>query len=682
MPVRRPTRQLSFDALESRELMARGGASDVAFRVQDFMGWTTAPQYNSPVDYQSSGAWEDLKVVNYEPSHYPHFNASGTITFSDGVTPLLDTTFQNNLGTDFPLPASYGTYVNYLQGTPQITIKNDFRQLQAAGFDGVRLYASPPNVYIAAILAAAELTAEAPSKPFYVEYEVAAPDLSANFNVGSVASRINGLFQNEVNANPPEGAFQSLHYVIQIVTPKVFSQVVPLVYFTHENLVSTNGEGGKMTDDNTSTPLLRWGINATRALLAKELAGNPLPSVTTALLVGHVVQVSLDVQPEVKTLVDVIQHDPNAPIAYDVYPFQWANRYFNEQHDYVNDNNNIIPNAYPVGNGGKISYYDRTARGGDEWTSGPPPSYVTDPIPHTIPDTVNDAGLMWSLQWSSDRVNWIWGHLAHGTDTTKQVIAETGWASTQEYTQKESPSGGAIGKLVTGTQADAKLYYSTLAGMGFKIGNTPVMYFSAYDEPLKTSNAHPHMFSENHYGIFGWSALPKYFSDPAAIRHPLTKPFTIVGFVPTNPLPGTPQTNPRQSARDTSYTYQIVGRKQVKVPWYYGGTAWTDGVNGRITFMPNPSILLSGGDRVDITSPQPGTNFDATISLVYDASANQVVYYNNRVANAGQNLTAPDGNNLGSAWKLYFSFPWLHNGSNDFNNTNMFPRVYQNFWSR
>ncbi|MGA2404410.1 MAG: hypothetical protein ABSG91_22355 [Syntrophobacteraceae bacterium] len=163
-----------FDAaVEWTALKTSEELTAVQANVATFMGWgSTAPAFSTDVAYQSSDAWEgpnNLPAINFEPSHYPHFT-NGKITFADG-TLLGDTTFQQALQTDFPPWQEGSPYINYIQGNPEITVETNLRQLKAAGFNAVRLYASPPDVYIPTILAAYKLNMK-------VYLEVATPDLS------------------------------------------------------------------------------------------------------------------------------------------------------------------------------------------------------------------------------------------------------------------------------------------------------------------------------------------------------------------------------------------------------------------------------------------------------------------------------------------------------------------------
>lgn len=637
--------------------------ANVKLNVADFMGWSACPAFATDVAYLSSDAWEDaqnLPVINYEPSHYPHFT-NGKVTFADG-TPLADTTFQQSLATDFPFYQQEGDAINYIQGEPQITIYHDLQQLKADGFKGVRLYASPPGVYIATILAAQQLGMK-------VYYEVAVPDLSEDaYANGTVPDREGALYADLVRQGGngvSEGSLQCLHYVINAVGESVFSATVPLVFFTHENLVSPQDSSTTLTDDNCSVPLLRWGINAVRSLLQTELAGYSLPAVTTAILAGQVVQVSHEVYPEVEKLIQTIQKDTHAPIAYDVYPFQWGSRYFNVQHPYVNNPEFVIDNAYPPGS----NWYDRCTVAGQDWASGPPP---TDPT-HTVAQTVTEADLMWSLQWTVDNVNWIWGGRTAGA-TTKQIIAETGWPSSQKYTDQG-------GRELTGSLADARQFFETVKLAGFQVGNCSVMYFSAFDEPIKESNAYPNMFSENHYGIYGWTGIPKFTT--TTVANPLLERFVILSIAPGNMYQGFPQTMPGQTPSDTSYSYTVNAGTAVNVPWYWGSNTWSDntGVNGRICYLPNPDILLSAGDTVVISSASHDADKPITSPITLKTNDGITVSYTDpdNKGTTGSNLTLIS-NQYGASWKLWLSFPWAHGGSNSFSDTANYKPVPADWW--
>ncbi len=658
-----------------------GGSLDApAYAVTEYMtSWgNTAPTYTENVAYTSDSKWENVRVINYTPSHYARADSSGTL-LDTSDQPLVDTSFQDQIGTDFPYASLNYLSMAYLLGNPEITIYQDLKQLQNAGYTGVRLYGVPSKVAIATIEAAYKLSHEAGSKgAFYVDYEVDTPDLSKGVYVtGTVDERIQALYTQLTSTTADEGAFQTLHYVVNVVTPAVFSEVVPLVFFGHENLVQPHDSPPKLTDDNSSLPLLRWGINATRELLTHELGNQALPSVTTALLAGQAIQVSKDVHPGVSTLVEVILADPGAPIAYDNYPFQWGNAYANTTDIYLNDGNNIIDNAYPTHpNGDPVSYIDKTVVDGVKWESDEPKI----PMQYTVADTVNKADLMWSMQWMVDRVNWVWGHLRGTSDgKVKQLVAETGWPDEGVYNDKLDGTG----RILTGTHADAAAYYAAIEANGFKVGGVPVMYFAAYDEPVKNSNVR--MTSENHYGVFRWTGTPKYTGDDQ--MHPLTEKFGVLGFVPTNysdpNQPVTPQyiASASQGPRTGSYAYSINGGPEVIVPWYAGSNWWTDGQNGRTLFVPNPSVLLADGDKVTIRSLQPG-NLAPVIRLKYDATTDKVSYDGDQ-PDVGQTLTqAKSSETDGSAAKIQFGFPWLHGGSNDYAKVDKFPRVFADWWAK
>jgi len=671
----------------------------VAYSVAQYMGWgAKAPSFATNVAYTSGTTWQGIKVVNYAPSHYVDFNATGQLVFADGST-LDDTTFQNNLATDSPwlsANSDYGVFVNYIQGNPQVLIQNDLAQLQAAGFQGVRLYGDPPQIVIATILAAQQLSKTSGS-PFYVELEVAVPDLSTATYIpdpsgNSAKQGIQNLYENQVVAGSgastsnsgPEGGLQQLHYIINIVGAETFSQVVPLVFFAHENLVQPQGNNSPLTPGNCSAPLLQWGINATRALLKKELAGQTLPTVTTALVAGQVVDVSTANHAVLAALMQTIQTDPNAPIAYDVYPFQWANIYFdvtggpngNGTYPYTNGAD-VIANAYPA----NANYHDRTVG----WTTGAPPGSPN----FTVQQAVTETNLMWSLQWMQDRVNWIWNASGPGLGTTNQLIAETGWASAQNYTQ-----AAGTGKQVTGTHTDAQNYFNAVQAAGFQIGNAPIMYFAAYDEPAKESNAAGNAnnpgFSENHYGIYGWTALPKFFTDPAGIAHPLTEAFVVVSLVAENAPNGYTEANQGQNARSAAFSYQVSSGPVVNVPWFWGSASYSNGAvtpgKGSVTWMPSPSVLLGSGDSVTVTSMNPGNLTPAAFTVTFDSSSAfaSAVTYSPQASSWPPTLQIVNGTIAqGSNWKFQMSFSWLHGNPWPLPQkpSAKYPAVYQDFWA-
>ncbi|MGA2404411.1 MAG: hypothetical protein ABSG91_22360 [Syntrophobacteraceae bacterium] len=398
------------------------------------------------------------------------------------------------------------------------------------------------------------------------------------------------------------------------------------------------------------------------------MAGEPLPAVTTPILAGQVVQVSVQVNPEISKLMQTIQADKNAPIAYDTYPFQWGIRYSNTVDPYVNKPQFVIPNAYPPNS----NWFDKCMVKGNKWVSGDPPIA---PV-HTIQETVLNKNLMFSLNWIVDSVNWIWGGRKQGAKV-KQIIAETGWPTAQYYQN---------GTRVTGNLNDAKQYFAAVkTGNGgkrtFMIYNCPLVYFSAYDEPLKELNNFPNMFSENHYGVYGWTGIPKFFTDTTS--NPLLHPFTILGIVPNNPTNSSdPYGVPAMRLNETSpadarYSYSLDGSPGVDVPWYMGVNILKGGgaVGSSICYLPNPDMLLSAGDTVVVSN----TSSRNTITLGTDDGVT-VRYLNpSDQGKTGSNLTKCPPNNYGDSWKLWLSYPWDHGGQ--LNPTNKNQEVYADWWA-
>lgn len=301
----------------------------------------------------------------------------------------------------------------------------------------------------------------------------------------------------------------------------------------------------------------------------------------------------------------------------------------------------MIDDAYPVqSNGDPVEWYDKCLdHNSVKWEKGPPPI----PPFHSIDDTVGRADLKFSLQWIVDRVNWIWGGRTAGA-VAKQIISETGWASAQPYEK---------GTRVVGDPVDAEAYYLKLKSLDFKIDNCPVVYFIAYDEPLKTPNTSAEMFSENHYGINGWTGIQKY-EQPPVPANPLLKEFTILSIVPFNPQ-GYPRMRVGESPADTRYDYQVTGQADVNVQWYRGVNMDSTGVvvPNSICWLPNPDILMAAGDRIAVSNPSPSD----TITLDCDGSS--IKYAS---PTAGSHLN-PESNDLGTSWILFLSDAWDHGGS-------------------
>jgi hypothetical protein len=290
-----------------------------------------------------------------------------------------------------------------------------------------------------------------------------------------------------------------------------------------------------------------------------------------------------------------------------------------------------------------------------------------------VAQTVTKADLMWSLQWMTDRVNWIWGHLAGKGDQTGQLMAETGWASAGTY---QDPSL----KPIVGNLQDAKDYYDTLNGLSFKVANAPVMDFMAYDVPWKSTVST--LFSENHFGLFGWTNLPKFITSSASYA-PLTRPFAVVSVTPYNPN-GIPYANTGQSARSTAYSYQLGSGSTVAIPWFWGSSQQFS--NGQPTgqsqtSIPNPSRIVSADTSLTLTSPMPGPNQPSSVTLAFSATGNNG---NPGVVPVGSigtvgNLVQAGYSLQGQAAVLYLSFGWLHGGA-DLPKSNFVP-VYEDFWA-
>jgi len=641
------------------------GATLPDYSVAQLMGWTSAPTFSTNVAYTSGTTggvptWSTLKVIDYSPSHYPYINQNGAAIQYDGtLLNTYDTYFSNaQVLADFPDAATHGPYVNYLHDQVALVqglIYDDLQQLYAAGFRGVRLYGDSPLESIATILAAQQLSQQPGNDPFYVCYEV--PVTVATMQ--QYLNNIPGLFTNLTWATPAgqagqtEGQLQVLHYVINIVGAKVFSQTVPVVYFGHEDLI---GPSSGLTPSNCSVPLIQWGINATRSILQQELGNNPLPAVTNALLAGLVVDGS---EQEITNLMQTIQTDPNAPIAYDVYPFQYGSRYYN-----------VLQGS---------TYVDA-----NDWTTAPPAVSQWQ-----VADTVTKADLQWSLQWMTDQVNQLWH--PGGSATAYQIIAETGWASSGQHTLNPPDPNS---RYVVGDFSDAQAYYNQLLSTGFEVNNVPVVPFEAFDEPLKAGDGAAAngisaalITAENHYGIFGWSGIPKYFADSLPNFHPLTtnQNFAILTLAPYKPN-GFAQNIMNQSALDTAYSLQINSGTPVDIPWYWGSGQFSDG-NGQgssLIFQFNPSVLVLAGDVLTITSQNPGT-LPAQIQLKCTSTTDNLqagIAYITTPGAAGETLTQPTTvqGSAYSIWGLYFSFPWLHNNDNSYANLTAYPAVYQDFW--
>jgi hypothetical protein len=290
----------------------------VPYSVATYTGWSSAADIKPVTGYTSTLAWQNLKSINYAPGHYPYINPSGTLTYAGLSQALIDPSFQSELSKDFLSQVAgasstqygqYGTYINFLLGGNVPTIYHDLKQLQAAGFDAVRLYEVNPTIVIPTILAAHQLNMSVELEAF-----VALPGLST----ADLYTALVNPGPGEMGGSGVEGQLQQLYYDINVIGPQLFKQTVPLVFFDHEQV-----------GDATSIAQLQLGINATRALLQKEL-GNDGPAVTTAFKADQIVSPSQIYHSQIAPLIQTIQLDPHAPIAYDPYPFQWDDRHYSQ----------------------------------------------------------------------------------------------------------------------------------------------------------------------------------------------------------------------------------------------------------------------------------------------------------------------------------------------------------------
>ncbi len=633
--------------------------------VADFMGWKSAPDFTTDIDYTSSGAWEssdNLPVINYEPSHYPHFKRGVNNQYTISVK---DDSFQKSLKTDLPFYDKVGGYIEYMVGNPEVTIYNDLKKLKAQGFKGVRLYASDPKTYVNTIQSAYDL-----GMKVYLTVDV--PDLS-NWPLKDMKARRNDLFNILTRQGPDEGSLQCLHYIISVVGKSVFSATVPLVFFGNEKLLQPKSLQGKdYTDANCTVPELRWGINLTRALLAGELQNEPHPAVTTAILAGQITQVSLGVHTGVAKLVETIRHDSRAPISYTVYPFQWGSRYFDADPQPYNSSPDTIPNAYPKG----AKYYDRCK---EAWNSGLPNFNPGHSVREMVMDG-NAGNIKFSLKWTVDMVNWIWGGATPG-GTVKQIIAETGWPSERPFSTNGCPD--PPGRMVEGKFPEAKEYFLALKDLGFKVENCPVMYFYAFDEPLKEPNDCPNRFSEKHFGIYGWSGIPKFF--PETLPNPLLQPFVVFSIASPNGANGFPQMKTTDtSASDIQFSVSPFRERtgtgnELQVPWYFGADRLGDTKGGTICYFPPVNMLVSQGEILTVTtfaSFDKKDNVTTTITIK-NSDGSTLSYVNSDDAAKTRSSLQAFPTDTGLSYKLWMNYWWTHGQEK---NTNQ--NVFADWWAQ
>lgn len=287
-----------------------------------------------------------------------------------------------------------------------------------------------------------------------------------------------------------------------------------------------------------------------------------------------------------------------------------------------------------------------------------------------------------------DRVNWIWGHLAGlPGDKVQQLIAETGWASDGNWKDPQdiSPRGPIVGAV-----ADAETYYNTLKAANFKAGNATAMQFMAYDVPYKATTS-SNEFSENHYGVFGWSNRAKFASSPDQSQYaPLLKKFAIITLAPTSGPQGVPYANAGQSATDRAYSYALsAGGSWLPgdIPWYMGSNVVfvrTRVLVGTVLWIPSPSWLIPEGTTLTLTTPKPRMTdpkqpAQAMVTFALVNGHPQIKVDPDLQASLYGNLVQAQYLPAGDAAHLYLAFSWLHSGA-DTPGQNSVP-VYQDFWA-
>jgi hypothetical protein len=363
----------------------------------------TLPSLSTTTAALGSSSWVGLVGVDYQPNHY--FPVDNQLNQHDSFI------VGNASGTDSSWPA----------GTPISNVFEELKQLKAAGYNTVRSYQTYDYIWV-------DIINQANALGMKVIYEAAIPQTGSQADISAATSL--------------------LETVINDVSPAVFNSTVVLVFSGHENYCDTCGPNGGSN--------VQYLLNAVNAL--KAVSNNQAPVGFAFLGDDLIAPPSSDIT----TLVNA--QSPGAPIAGDLYPFQWG-----------------VPIADSV-----LSISSSSAN--------------------------NSIGL--DYHQMQQQSYYTAGHPI--------LMAETGWASdgvqpTPPYAcggpYGSGPCAPSIENEIAYFNGSASNSYPLYSFVGTSTNNAGVLVFEAYDEPAKPTIGS----MENFYGVFDQNCVLKTYNTTNAI---------------------------------------------------------------------------------------------------------------------------------------------------------------------
>ena len=371
--------------------------------------------------------------VDYQPNHYPNLNQLNyhDVFVVGSLTPALT----NNLDADIPIT----------------NVFVELAQLKAAGFTTVRSYQTTDYSWVDIINQAHRLgmkviyEADIPQQPSDSPYVGGCPTPPANQDYIPCAQTV-------------------LNTVINTVTPQVFQDTVVLVFAGHENYCNP----GNVVAPCTGSSNVGYLTSAVSALQSTLSGAGLTTPVSSALISPDFTTSDGAIIADMQTL--VASYSPDAPLAFDPYPFQWG----------------VTPAS---------AVWLQPLSAVLQLTNSLAWDYLT--VVGTTTPPAMPSGLM---------------PQAFYTPAGRALLsAETGWAtqgSTAAYAcNSPGPCEPSVANAVTYYQA---LYqqtnaYNFVGTSGYPIG---VLAFEAYDEPSKAT-IDPTTTAEGYYGIFDSNCFQK-----------------------------------------------------------------------------------------------------------------------------------------------------------------------------
>ncbi|MBI2785390.1 MAG: hypothetical protein HYX60_03410 [Legionella longbeachae] len=349
-------------------------------------------------------SWVGLLGVDYQPNHY---------------TPVNN---QFNQHDDFIVGNANGTDSTWPAGTPITNVYEELKQLKASGYNTVRAYQTYDYIWV-------DIINQANALGMKVIYEAVIPQTGSQVDISAATSL--------------------LETIINDVTPAVFNKTVVLVFSGHENYCGTCGPGGGSN--------VQYLLNAINSL--KAVPGNQAPVGFAFLGPDLIAPPSNDIT----TLVNA--QSPGAPIAGDIYPFQWG-----------------VPVAQSV-------------------------------------ETISSSSAINSIGWDYYQMQ----QQSYYSAGRPILMAETGWATAGGQPTPPYACGGIYGSGPCEPSVENEVayfnglipaYINSYPLYGFVNTSTNkagVLVFEAYDEPAKVTIGS----MEDYYGVFDQNCVLKTYGSTA-----------------------------------------------------------------------------------------------------------------------------------------------------------------------